>query len=128
MKIAFNETTDLQLVHPVTDEPLENSKGQPMIVKIFGKHTSQYKNALNKLLKSTQKNKKASDLQDAQKRGLDLLCDCIDGFKNLEIETETGVLDPSDIRGVLEDAFWVKDQIDSAIVDLENFTMASKKA
>ena len=128
MKIAFNESTELQLIHPITDEPLENSKGQPMMVEIFGKHTSVYKNALNKLLKSSQKNKKANDLQDAQKRGLDLLCDCIGGFKNLEIETETGMLDPSNVRDVLEDAFWIKEQIDSAVVDLENFTMASLKA
>ena len=128
MKIAFKALTELQLVHPVTDEPLVNSKGLPMIVEVYGKHTSVYKNALNTLLKSTQKNKKTSDIQDAQKRGLDLLCECIGGFKNLEIETETGKLDPSCIRGVLEDAFWIKDQVDSAIVDLENFTMASLKA
>ena len=121
MKIAFKESTEFQLVHPITDEPLENAKGLPMMVEIYGKHTSVYKNAINKLLKSSQKNKKAADLQDAQERGLDLLCDCVAGFKNLEIETENGPLDPKDIRGVLEGAFWIKDQIDSAIVDLENF-------
>lgn len=121
MKIAFKESTEFQLAHPITDEPLENAKGQPMMVEIYGKHTSVYKNAINKLLKSSQKNKKSADLQDAQKRGLDLLCDCVAGFKNLEIETENGPLDPNDVRGVLEGAFWIKDQIDSAIVDLENF-------
>ena len=128
MKIAFAESTDLQLVHPITDEPLFNAKGDPMLVEVFGKHTSVYKNALNKLLKSSQKKgKKQADLEEAQKQGLDLLCDCIGGFKDLEIETEDGKLDPSNIRSVLEDAFWIKDQVDSAIVDLENFTQASKK-
>ena len=129
MKIAFKESTEFQLVHPITDEPLEDSKGNPMMVEIFGKHTSMYKNALNKLLKASQKRgKKQSDLNEAQKQGLDLLCDCIGGFINLEIETEDGKLDPNDIRSVLEDAFWIKDQVDSAIMDLENFTIASKKA
>ena len=129
MKIAFSESTEIQLVHPITEEPLEDTKGNPMMVEIFGKHTSAYKNALNKLLKASQKKgKKQSSLQEAQKQGLDLLCDCIGGFKNLEIETEDGKLDPNDIRSVLEDAFWIKDQVDSAIMDLENFTIASKKA
>jgi hypothetical protein len=129
MKIVFKDSTELQLVHPVTDELLvTEDKGLPMLVEIFGKHTDIYKNALNKLLKASQKRgKKQTDLMDAQKQGLDLLCDCIGGFKNLEIETENGKLDPSNIRSVLEDCFWIKEQIDSAIMDLEAFTDNSKK-
>ena len=128
MKIVFKDSTELQLVHPITDEPLEDSKGNPMLVEIFGKHTSTYKNALNKLLKASQKKgKKQADLMDAQKQGMDLLVDCIGGFKNLDIETENGKLDPSNIRSVLEDCFWIKEQIDTAIMDLEAFTDNLKK-
>ena len=128
MKIAFKESTDYQLLHPVTDEPLVDAKGEPMLVEIFGKHTSVYKNALNKLLKSSQSSKKTISIEDSQSRGLDLLCECIGGFKNLDIETETGKLDPKNVRSVLEDAFWIREQVDAQIVNLENFTMASKKA
>ena len=128
MKIAFKESTDYQLLHPVTDEPLVDAKGEPMLVEIFGKHTSVYKNALNKHVKASQSSKKAASIEDAQSRGLDLLCDCIVGFKNLDIETATGNLDPKNVRSVLEDAFWIREQIDTQIVNLENFTIASKKA
>ena len=128
MKIAFAESTELQLVHPITDEPLEDAKGNPMTVTVFGKHTSTYKNALNKLLKSSQKKgKKQTDLSEANEQGLTLLCDCIGGFKNLEIETENGKLDPSNIRSVLEDCFWIKSQIDEEVMNLEAFTDSLKK-
>lgn len=133
MLIAFKETTEIQLKHPITDEPLycldKDGKpdiNKPMLAVIYGKHTSAYKNAYNRLMKSFQKaGKKQLDAQETEKRAMDLLVSCIEGFKNLDIETENGKLKAADIESVLTDAFWIKDQIDRAIVDLENFTRTS---
>jgi hypothetical protein len=130
MKIAFKETTDIQLKHPVTDEMLfcltkdgKPDSTRPMVAVIYGKHTSAYKNAYNRLMKSFQKaGKKPLDATETDKRALELLVSCVDKFKNLDIETENGKLDPNNIEAVLTDAFWIRDQIDRAIVDLENFT------
>lgn len=136
MKIVFKETTEIQLKHPVTDEPLyclnkdgKQDKTRPMLAIIYGKHTSAYKNAYNRLMKSFQKaGKKQLDAAETEKRSLDLLVSCIEGFKNLDIETENGKLKPDNIESVLTDAFWIKDQVDRAIVDLENFTQTSQPA
>ena len=130
MKIAFKESTELQLINPFTEEPLEDSKGKPMIAIVFGKHTPRYKNALNKLLKgSPKKAKNQSDEEkfiEAQKQGLDLLCCCVGEFRDVNIETENGQLDPTDIRSMLE-VEWIRSQIDTAIVETALFSADLKK-
>lgn len=131
MRIAFKEATEIHLTHPVTGEPLYclNPDGtpdtsRPMVAIIYGKHTSVYKNAYTRLMKSFQKaGKRQIDAAEADKQAMDLLVSCVDRFRNLDIETENGKLNPDNIEAVLADAFWIKNQIDRAIVDLENFTL-----
>ena len=123
MKIAFDQTTELQLKHPATDELLDNGKGKPMTVEIYGKHTSQYRNAVNELFKKRAE-KDADDDIDTEAYGIELLARCVKGFKNLNIETETGPLDPDNIAECFEKAFWIKDQIDRAVVKLDLFIQA----
>lgn len=129
MKIAFSETTEYQLVHPVTDEPLVNSKGLPMVAVLHGKHTAAYKNIIAELHKRELKRnqKKAYTVEESKERGTDILEACVESFKNLEIETENGPLDPKNIRGILSDVFWIREQIDSAIVDIEAFSQKPNK-
>ena len=127
MKIAFDPTTELHLLHPITGDKLyadsnQSKPSKPMIAVLYGKHTKEYKNALAKVLKSSSKK---DDLNDAKNKGLKLLVACIKEFKNLDIETENGKLDPEDPLSVITDAFWIKDQIDGAIMDTENFIQAS---
>jgi hypothetical protein len=125
MKIIFDETNEYQLKHPVNDEPLENAKGKPMTVEIYGKHTSVYKNAVNAMFKKRTGKELTSD--ETRRQGDELLASCIKQFNNLEIEYADGkLLDPNDIVGCLENAFWIREQIDSEITNLENFLQAPK--
>jgi len=129
MKIIFKESSEVQLRHPVTDEPLfaDAAGKKPLIAEIYGKHTKAYKNAFTKMLRVDSKRNKTPSAQETAKRGMELLTACVVGFKNLEnLETENGKVDPTDIAGTLESVFWIKDQVDQAIVDLENFSEASK--
>jgi len=140
MKIIFNDTADLQLLHPVTKEPLSLGKGKPVVAIIYGTHTSAYINvvneakrdALNKRLASGDEEKSEAvtlaDIEKEQDNQLDFLCACVKGFKNLEIETENGKLDPNDIRGVLSKTHWIKNQIDLAVVKDDLFLQGAKTA
>lgn len=124
MKVIFDETSELQLRHPVTDEVLKDKKGNPMIAVIYGKHSSAYKNAHSNLVRELQKkgNKQKSSLEEAEEKSLNLIAACVKEFKNLNIEYADGqFLDANDIPGTLKNAFWIKDQIDKAVFDLENF-------
>lgn len=127
MKIIFNETTDLQLVHPITREPMLDTKKKPMTVVIVGTQTSTYKNARDKIVraakgKANNKDIKNLSLSEMEDKAIDMLVPCILEFKNLHVEYEDGkFLDSKDIKSVLVNAFWIKEQIDEAIADRENF-------
>lgn len=130
MKIIFDQTSDLHIKHPITDEPLyltdadgKPIKDKPMIAKIYGKHTSEYKNAISSLMKK-RSGKKNLSLEESNNQNNELLAACVAGFKNLDIETEYGKLDPKNVVECFEKAFWLRDQVDSAVVDLENFMQA----
>lgn len=124
MKVIFDETSELELRHPVTDEVLKDKKGNAMIAVIYGKHSAAYKNAHNNLVRELQKkgSKNKSSLEDAEEKSLNLIAACVKEFRNLHIEYADGkFLDPNDVLGTLKNAFWIKDQIDRAVFDLENF-------
>ena len=128
MKIIFDETNEYQLKHPTTGELLEDSKGKPMTVELYGKHTSVYKNAVNQSFKRRTAKKDMSNDEIRQENDK-LLAACVKGFKNLNIEYADGkFLDPNDVISCFENAFWIRDQVDSAIVDLENFIQTPSKS
>lgn len=127
MKIIFNETTDLQLVHPFTKEPMFDKKNNPMTVVIVHTKTSTYKNARDKIVraakgKANNKDIKNLSLSEMEDKAIDMLVPCILEFKNLQVEYEDGIfLDAKDVKSVLINSWWIKEQIDEAIADLENF-------
>jgi hypothetical protein len=128
MLIAFSETAEYQLKHPSTDEPLVDKAGKPMIAVIYGKQSSQYKNASNAMLKKVKKhgNKKDVSLDDIENDAIELIAACVKEFKNLHIEYLPGeFLDPKDIQGTLTKAWWIREQLNKEIVNLSNFLMAS---
>lgn len=126
MKIIFDETSEYQLRHPITKEPLKDGKGRPMTVELYGKHTSVYKNAVNKMFKKREPGEELTS-EETRKQGTELLADCIKQFNNLNIEYADGkFLDTNDVVSVLENAFWIRQQVDTAIDDLENFLQTPK--
>lgn len=125
MKIIFDESSSVQLKHPVSGEPLENAKGKPMTVEIYGKHTSAYKNAVNELFKKRSGKELSTD--ETRRQGNELLAACIKQFNNLEIEYEEGkFLDANDPVSCLENCFWIREQVDEEIAELGNFLQTPK--
>lgn len=128
MLIGFNEIAEYQLVHPITKQPLKDEKGKPMLAVIYSRQSSQYKNA-NSVIARKAKEKaiagEESTPEEIEDGVLDMITSCVKEFKNLAIEYEPGkYLDPKDIKGTLQKAFWIKDQLNREIVNLANFSMA----
>lgn len=124
MRIAFNETTELQLKHPVTGQDLINSKDKPMIAVIFGKHTSAFQDVMDAMKENQEK-----DLtpQETRIEAVKLLSKCVKEFKNIEIETENGAVDGKDNQSCLG-VFWIKEQVDSGVMDKELFLQPSNES
>lgn len=121
MKIAFKDTFDLQLKHPITGELLEDENG-PVIITLYGKHTHVYKNAMVEMVRES----RGKDLSEGEADELvnKMMVKFVAGFKNISaIETENGRLDSGSPIDVIQ-VFWIKEQIDKAIQDLESFMLA----
>lgn len=122
MRIVFTPTTEVQLNHPVTKEPLFNSNKDPMLAVIHGSHTPVFKDAVVEM------NAKITDesTKDEKKRySNDLLFECVIGFKNIELETELGTIDGESNESCLS-VFWIKEQVDDSIMSRELFLQPSK--
>lgn len=122
MRIAFTETTVLKLKHPITEKPLINSKGESMSAVIYGRHTPIFQDVMDEMKINQEKELSA---EDNRKEALKLLSLCVSEFRNIELETESGVIDGASIESCLG-VFWIKEQIDSAVMDRELFLEPSK--
>lgn len=122
MRIVFTPTTKLQLLHPTTKEPLFNSNKDPMLAIIHGSHTPLFKDAVIEM------NAKITDETTKDERNeyhSQLLFECVIGFKNIELETEGGIVDGESNESCLG-VFWIKEQADDAIMSRELFLEPSK--
>lgn len=122
MRIAFTETTEYHINHPITKKPLFNSNKDPMLAIIHGSHTSVFKDAVIEMnSKITEKTTK----EEKKEYSNILLSECTIGFKNIEVETELGVVDGESNESCLA-VFWIKEQVDDSIMSRELFLEPSK--
>lgn len=120
------DTTDVELVHPVTGETLYNGDGSAMTVTIHGPYSSRYKSVLHeqqnkRLAKATRTGGKLSlTAEEIEAGALDLIVKCIEGW-NLTLETEKEPFSEAKARETLIALPWVKEQIDAAFGDTRAF-------
>lgn len=126
--LALKDTYTLQLLHPVTREPLfadgETAK-KPVEIELYGSASKQYRNAVkamqNRQLKRKLK-KVDAKAEELIQEGIDLLVACSAGANNLDIAGRP-VGDEASFRALYADPklSWVKDQVDEAVGDVANF-------
>lgn len=125
MKIGFNQTHDLHLLHPVTDEPLfaDEANKKPMIAVIYGSHTKQYRKYINEIV-NIQSNEEMSE-DDKLDRKIELTAGLVKEFKNLDITNENDItFDGKDILGALDALHWVFTQVNLAVPETKLFYQA----
>ena len=130
--LALKDTVDLQLRHPVTDEPLVTADGKPVGIVLYGTASKQYRNAVtamqNRALKRSQragKKDSAPTAEEMREESVRLLVACSEKAFNLEYKGAP--LDNAEaFRSLYNDAAfsWIKDQVDAALGDVSNFLEA----
>jgi hypothetical protein len=119
-----NDTVDIILKHPNTDEDLKNDDKTPMIITMYAPHSKQYKAAMheqtNKQLKKSKGGKKidvtAEELEDSS---LDVL---VKATKEWNITYKGKVPPLTKAKEVYQEVFWIKNQIEEALSDFLDFT------
>tara|TARA_R110002020_G_scaffold118687_1_gene271134 strand:+ start:149 stop:541 length:393 start_codon:yes stop_codon:yes gene_type:complete len=119
-----NDTVDIILKHPNTDENLKNDDKTPMVITMYAPHSKQYKAAMheqtNKQLKKSKGGKKidvtAEELEDSS---LDVL---VKATKEWNITYKGKVPPLTKAKEVYQEVFWIKNQIEEALSDFLDFT------
>lgn len=123
--LALNDTFQLQLKHPVTDEPLfaDKEETKPVAINIYGTSSKQYRNAIRQMQnRQLKRGKKTVSAEQMQEEGVALLVACSDKAINFQYKGQD-VDSPEVFTELYSDAqfSWVKDAVDAALGDLSNF-------
>ena len=123
--LALNDTTELQLVHPVTEELLFADKEQtkPVAIVLFGTSSKQYRNAITAMQnRQLRRGKKAASAELLREESVNLLVACSDKALNLTYK-EAPLDNENAFRALYSDPkfAWVKDQVDAALGDVSRF-------
>lgn len=120
--LALKDTTELQLVHPLTEEPLFDGE-KPVAIVLYGTSSKQYRNAITAMQnRQLRRQKKAATAELLREESVNLLVACSAKALNFTYN-DAPVDDAESFRALYSDpAFsWLKDQVDSALGDVSNF-------
>jgi hypothetical protein len=123
--LAIPETTELHLVHPVTQELLyaDAAQEKPVAVVLYGQSSKKYRAAVSAMQnRQLKRGKKQVTAEQMQEEGVELLVACSDKAINLELDGKA-IDTPESFRKLYSDpAFsWLREQVDGALADVTNF-------
>lgn len=130
--LAVEDTYNLHLRHPVTDELLYDGDDQdkPVTITLYGTGSKQYRNAVNAMQnRQLKRGKKQPSAEVLREEGAELLVACSAGAQNLSYQGKA--LDNDAVfRQLYNDPslIWIREQVDSAIGDVANFLKGQKIA
>jgi hypothetical protein len=123
--LAIQESTVLHLTHPATGDKLYADKNQkkPVTITIASTSSKAYRQAVTAMHnRKLKRGKKQMSADESREEGIALLTAiCIDSselsYQGNPVKTET------DFRALLSDdkLSWIKEQVDVALGDVENF-------
>lgn len=119
-KIAFNDTADMVVTHPVTGEELPGKTGEPQTVTLYGVQSKHYRKAKNILMDTTAgSNRKKVTSEMLDHSGAELLASCTVAFNGVDFGS--GELDVAKAKAAYVDHPWFRDQVDQFMADNARF-------
>jgi hypothetical protein len=123
--VACNEGAEIELKHPVTNEPLA------MFIKVVGKHSTVFDKFVEdsanedrrRAFKETRRGRQPEPklFSEDKANSIELLVACTVGFRDIQYKGKVLEFSPANATMLYGELKWVKEQVDAAISDLENF-------
>lgn len=125
---AADKGFELELLHPVTKAPLG------VFVGLVGKDSTVFREhvrrtANDRLRKQAMQQRRGKDVdvptvEKIEAEAIELLAACTTGWRNLEYRGVSLPFSAVNARVIYTDLPWIREQVDEAIGDLENFTQS----
>lgn len=125
-KIAFNDTGEMVVKHPVHDTDLIGENDKPMTITVCGSQSRQFRDARNAQIDAGS-DKPRSDINAAhhEQTSIELIAGCTIKFNGLDLGD--GLLDAKNAAEVYENNPWLYDQVDAFMGKKANFLAGPKK-
>ena len=124
-KIAFNDTAEMVIEHPVTGEPLDDGKGGHQTITLFGIQSQQYRKACHdNLNNSMSKRSKKLSAEQAEDNAAQLLSACTKSFNRVDFGD--GTIDTKSAKETYLAHAWLINQVDDFVADNKSFLVGSK--
>lgn len=119
-----SDTVEVILKHPKTEEVLMNPDGTEMTITVYLPHSKEHKKARHKrtdlFIKKGKQNLTAAEIEDL---GTELLAETTKDW-NITFNGEKPKLNMGNAKKVYEEVFWIKPQVEGAIGEALDFTIA----
>jgi ornithine carbamoyltransferase len=127
--VPTSDTIDVNIVHPVTQEPLLNDDGTQMTITIFAPHTKEYKSQIYKQAQERmKKNKGKTDFsefsfEDLEESSIELFVNITKDW-NVTFGGKQPKFSKAKAKEIYTKVFWIKPQVEEAIANYVDFTKA----
>lgn len=121
---AGTEGEWLELLHPVTGQPIEDEDGEKLRVELVGKDSKQYRKAQRTITERRLKSRSKANRFDAdalEQEAVDILVACTIGWEGFAEGGEELEFKPANVRKVYTTHLWIKEQVDEFVDDRGNF-------
>lgn len=117
---AADSGADCHLEHPVTGEPLLTDDGKPLIIRVLGADSREFRQTMSRI---SMKNvgKKRQTLEGAETNAIELLASVTTGWSNIVYNGEPLKFTPENVRKLYRERKWIREQVDVFIADRGNF-------
>lgn len=109
--VETNEYTDVVIVHPISKKPTGAT------IRVGGEYSREYRKALREF-----RDVKLSDPNvDGEESALDMLVTCTVGWSGFTDNGKPHPFTPENVRALYKKHRWIREQVDSAILDKRLF-------
>ena len=114
---AANRGADVELVHPITREPLGST------ITILGRDSDEYRAAVAEQARkrAQSRNKGAISFTEVDDGALDILAACTTGWSGIVENGEPVQFSPAEARRIYKKYPWIREQVDEALADRSLF-------
>ena len=127
LRAAAEKGATLTLRHPVTDEDLKTSKGEPITITVLGSDSREFRRKIDEISRQRQRKKGTPSLAESDRMAAELLASVTRSWFGIEWEGKALECNAENAEMLYRERPWVRHQVDEFVADVGNFSPKTEK-
>jgi len=122
VKEAADRGADMVLRHPATGEELFADDGTPIVFKLLGSDSQEYRRMVRMTAnKNLKQGRQTPTVERFEQNGVELLVAVTVGWSGVQVNGEMLEFSPANARQLYTDYRWIQEQVDQFVAERANF-------